>query len=79
METTVTRNGQITLSKKIRDKLGIMEGTRLVINSMGETILISKKDPKFWENFKGHNLSKEFDYKKTRKDDRERLVRLNIV
>lgn len=43
-ETTVTRGGQITLTKDIREKLDIAEGDTLIVNTIGETAVVSKKD-----------------------------------
>ena len=44
VEVVVTRNGQITLTKEIREKLGIVEGDQIVINLIENSALISKKD-----------------------------------
>lgn len=49
-ETIVTRGGQITLTKPIRDKLMIKEGDKININTMGSLIIISKKNKKAFEN-----------------------------
>ena len=47
--TIVTRNGQITLAKDIREQLGIQEGHKLTLNVVGNTIMITKRDPSFWK------------------------------
>ena len=52
-ETTVTRGGQITLTKDVREKLHIKEGDTVLLNLFGETILLSKKNPKAFET---HNF-----------------------
>lgn len=59
-ETTVTRNGQITITKEIREKLDIKEGDVLIINLVGETIIVSKRNPLVFEkgNFLPDNFSK---------------------
>ncbi len=44
-ETTVTRGGQITLTKDIRERLNIHVGDRICLNILGDSALISKKDP----------------------------------
>ena len=49
-QTIVTRGGQITLNKEIRDKLKIKEGDTIQINTQGNIVLISKKNPKIFEN-----------------------------
>lgn len=60
METIVTRAGQITLSKDIRDALGITIGTPLEVNRVGSTILIEKKDAKYWDKA-GKILPEDFE------------------
>ena len=59
-EVIVTRGSQITLTKDIRDKLGIKEGDLITLNVLGETAILSKKDPKAFEkhNFLPENFSK---------------------
>ena len=52
----VTRGGQITLTKEIRKKFGIKEGDLVNINSIGEIIIISKKNP---ETFNIHGFLPE--------------------
>lgn len=76
----MTRGGQITLAKEVRDKLRIKEGDTIMLNLSGESILISKKDPKAFErsNFLPDNFSK------TLKDMRsfsypDRLRRLGVI
>jgi len=44
-ETRVTRGGQITLTKDIREKLDIREGDKVRINVIGDMAFVSKKDP----------------------------------
>lgn len=39
----VTRNGQITIPKHIRKKLGITEGTEVDVRLQKDTILVKKK------------------------------------
>ncbi len=58
--TTVTRNGQITLRKEIRDELGIREGTQLTINRKGDVIMIKKVDDNSWEELESF-LPDNFD------------------
>jgi len=41
----VTRKGQITLPKEIRDKLSIREGDYLEITLQGDKIIIKKVEP----------------------------------
>lgn len=45
----MTRGGQITLTKDIREKLDIAEGDTLIVNTIGETALVSKKDIRVFE------------------------------
>lgn len=79
-ETVVTRGGQITLTKDIREKLHIKEGDTILLNIFGETILVSKKNPQAFEihNFLPATFSKtlkemrRFSYPK-------RLQRLGVL
>ena len=79
-ETMVTRGGQITLTKELRDELGISEGDKVVLNRLGSIILVSKKDPGIFDRFNDF-LPERFDktLAKIRSDERERLKRLGIV
>lgn len=79
-EVIVTRGGQITLTRDVRERLHIKEGDTIMLNLSGESILISKKDPKAFEtrNFLPDNFSK------TLKDIRSfsypnRLRRLGVL
>lgn len=38
----VTRRGQTTIPNSIRKKLGIKEGTRLIVESEGERVILTK-------------------------------------
>ncbi len=80
MRTVVTRNGQITIPKEARERLGIREGTPLQVNISGNRIIIAKSTPDFWKNFKGGFLPKDFEeMRKTwRTDEIERLKKLGI-
>lgn len=44
-EVVVTRNHQVTLTKDVRDKLGIREGDRVIVNVLGDSALLTKRDP----------------------------------
>lgn len=41
-EVVVTRRGQTTIPNSIRKKLGIKEGTRLIVESEGERVILTK-------------------------------------
>ena len=76
----VTRGGQITLTKEIRKKFGIKEGDLVNINSIGEIIIISKKNP---ETFNIHGFLPE-SFPKTLENLRKldsvaRLKKLKII
>lgn len=79
-QTIVTRGGQITLTKEIRDRLGIREGDKVILNISGDSIMVSKRDPKIFDRFDGF-LPERFDkiLGKIRSDERERLKRLGIT
>ncbi len=81
MKSIVTRGGQITISKEIREKLGIREGTQVEINTVGDLVVISKRNKDFWKKCGGF-LPK--DFKKTLREMRkidsgERLKKLRII
>jgi antitoxin PrlF len=42
METTITRKGQVTIPKHIRDALGLRAGSRLEFDVDGERIFLRK-------------------------------------
>ena len=77
--TVVTRGNQITLTKKIREKLQIREGDSIVLNLQGEILMISKKNPEVFDKT-GDFLPENFDktLKSLRNDSRERFKRLGI-
>lgn len=79
-ETIVTRGSQITLTKEIREKTGIKEGDRVILNVIGNTVTVTKRDPSVFDRV-GRFLPDDFEeiLKKTRTDDRERLKRLGII
>lgn len=78
--TVVTRGSQITLTKEIRKKAGIEEGDRVILNVVGNTVTVTKRDPSVFDNIKGF-LPENFDeiMKKMRTDSRERLKRLGVI
>lgn len=41
-EVVVTRRGQTTIPKSIRKKLGIREGTRLMVDAEGDKVVLTK-------------------------------------
>ena len=80
VETLVTRSGQITLTKDIRKKLNIKEGDSVNLNSIGELVIISKKNINAFEigDFLPDNFSKTIE--NTRKlDISARLKKLRII
>ena len=79
-EVIVTRNGQITLSKDVREKLGIREGDHVIVNVSGDVVLVSKKDPTIWDRV-GSFLPENFEkiLKEIHGDTHKRFKRLNII
>lgn len=79
-QTIVTRGGQITLTKEIRNRLDIREGDKIVLNISGGVLMVSKRDPKIFDKFDDF-LPERFDkiIRKIRSDEKERLRRLGIV
>ena len=41
-EVVVTRRGQTTIPKSVRKKLGIQEGTRLLVDTEGNKVVLTK-------------------------------------
>lgn len=77
---TVTRGSQITLTKDVRDKLGIKEGDVITINTIGRAAIITKRDPTVWRrggDFLPPNFEKTLAA--VRVDSRERLRRLGLA
>jgi AbrB family looped-hinge helix DNA binding protein len=72
-EVAVTRGSQITLTKKVREKIGVEEGDIVTVNVSGDQAIITKKDPEAFE--KTGFLPEDFDeiIGETRKDSTERL------
>ncbi len=59
-EVIVTRGGQVTLTKDVREKLSIREGDIVMVNVLGNIASVSKKDPAVFEkhNFLPDNFPK---------------------
>ena len=78
--TVVTRGSQITLTKGVREAAGIMEGDRVILNVVGNTITVTKKDPSVFDNVESF-LPDNFEemLKMFRTDSRKRLERLGII
>lgn len=79
-QVIVTRNGQITLAKDIRERLHIREGDRVQVNVLGDGVLISKRDPHVFEkhDFLPENFSKTLHQIRTFSYS-DRLKRLGIL
>ncbi len=76
---TVTRNTQITIPKKIRERLGIKVGDKVEIDIEDEKVVVRRIKPSFarYQDF----LPKGFDLvlEKVRKDSTERFKKLGVV
>ena len=79
-EVIVTRGSQITLTKEIREKLHVKEGDVVIMNLIGDAVMLSKKDPKVFDNFESF-LPDNFEkiLNKIRHDEKERLKRIGII
>lgn len=77
--STVTRNAQITIPKKIREALGIREGDNVDIALDDEKIIVRKTLPKIEEFHDFLPRGFEVMLEKMRKDSRERLKALGIL
>ncbi len=78
-EVIVTRGGQVTLTKDIREKLHIEEGNVIIVNTMGELIIASKRNPDVFE--KGNFLPENFEktLRQIKASPEERLKRFGII
>ncbi len=79
-EVIVTRGGQITLTKDIREQMGIYEGDIVLIKVLGDMAMVSKRNPKVFEkhNFLPENFTKTIKEIRTFSWD-ERLKKLGII
>lgn len=79
-EVTVTRNHQVTLTKDVRDKLGIREGDKVIVNVLGDVALITKRDPDTFRDAASF-LPEDFEstLSEMRGDTDERLRDLGLV
>lgn len=78
-QVVVTRGSQITLTRDVREKLGIREGDVVTVNTLGGMVLITKRDPDAWRrsgDFLPENFAKTL--KSLRSDARERFKRLGF-
>lgn len=55
--SSISEKGQITIPKKIRDKLGIVQGDRLIFDLRGDSIIVKKVS--------SNNLSEILDNQKS--------------
>lgn len=78
-ETTVTRKGQITLPKELRERFGIEEGDQMEVTRKGEEIVVRKVKRDFeialgsWSDL---DLNEDF-FRKLRGEWEERLDRVS--
>lgn len=79
-QVVVTRGAQITLSKEVRDRLGIREGDVVTVNTFGDVAVISKRDPAVWREVSDF-LPERFEkvLADLRGDARERHKRLGLT
>ncbi|NOZ76965.1 MAG: AbrB/MazE/SpoVT family DNA-binding domain-containing protein [Euryarchaeota archaeon] len=79
MTVTVTRNTQVTIPKKIREKLGIRVGDRVEMTVEDGKIVVRKVKPSLAE-YRGF-LPRGFEeaLAELRKDSRDRFKRLGVV
>lgn len=79
-ETRVTRGSQITLTKDVREKMHVKEGDSVILNLLGEVLMVSKRDAKVFDDFDSF-LSSGFDKTlvKLRRNSQERLKKLGVV
>lgn len=76
----MTRGSQVTLTKEVREKLGIREGDGVTVNTLGDTAIITERDRAVWR--KAHRfLPGDFEatLAKSRSGALDRLRRLGIA
>lgn len=76
----VTRGSQITLTKDVREKLGIREGDVVTLNTLGRIAIVAKRDPAVWRRL-GRFLPEDFEeiLREAREASRERFGRLGLT
>lgn len=76
----VTRGSQITLTRDVRQKLGVKEGDTVTVNTIGRVAVIAKRDPTVWRSG-GRFLPPrpEEAMSALRADSTERLRRLGLA
>lgn len=79
-EVTVTRNHQVTLTKDVREKLGIREGDKVVVNVLGDVAVIAKRDADAFRDAPSFLPEDFYDVlSEVRGDPEERLRDLGLV
>ncbi len=80
-ESIITRGSQITLTKDVREKMGVKEGDIIIMNTIGNVLIASKRDPNFWKKPIKEFLPSNFEktLSKMRSNPEERLKRLGII
>lgn len=76
-EVKVTRGSQITLTQEVREKIGVKEGDKVVLNVVDGQIMVTKKDPEAFETegFLPEDFEKSLE--EMRKDSSDRLERID--
>jgi len=79
-EVVVTRHGQITLTKELREDLGIREGDKVIVNRENGFAIISKKDIAVWDRL-GDFLPDNFEkvLEKIRSDSTKRFKAVGLI
>lgn len=79
-EVVVTRHGQITLTKELREELGIKEGDKVIVNKENGFAIISKKDMSVWDRL-GDFLPDNFEkvLEKIRSDSTKRFKAVGLI
>lgn len=79
-QVVVTRGHQITLTKEVRDELGIEEGDVVVVNTVGDAAVVTKRDPGVFRETEGF-LPDDAGavLARLRGDARERLERFGLA
>lgn len=80
VEVVVARHGQITLTKELREELGIREGDKVIVNRENGLAVIAKKDAEVWSKL-GDFLPKNFEkiLGEIRQDSAKRFKAVGLI
>lgn len=79
-KATLTSKGQLTLPKKVRDKLGLKTGDRLSLEVEGDSLRLTVERRKSLEELKGSLPGRrEYKGKEAERREAQRLVQQGVM